>query len=399
MLRIGILATHPIQYHVPLFKQLASSQDVSIHVYFCHKPTPSEQGEGFGVSFQWDIDLTAGYDHTWLSNRSLRPSLQSFWGCNTPEIREIIRKNRFDAFMVHGWYNLSCWQAFQACWSTGTPLLVRSDSQLNAQKSTLKKMAKDLAYPKFFGRYDVCLPYGKRSAEYFEHFGGRQIVVAPHFVDNDWFAERAGTAIRHRKDIRNKWGIHEDAFVFLFAGKFEQKKRPTDIVNAIARLIGKRAGNTALLMVGHGLLRSACEQMARDLTLPIYFAGFLNQTEIPAAYAASDCLVLASDGGETWGLVVNEAMACGLSAIVSDACGCVPDLIVEGQTGFSYPCGDVEMLAELMERISSEPGLCKRMGKAAHRHIQNFSAERAAEIIVAESSKLKGERPVLSSWF
>ena len=61
--------------------------------------------------------------------------------------------------------------------------------------------------------------------------------------------------------------------------------------------------------------------------------------------AAADCLVLPSDGTETWGLIVNEAMACGKPAIVSEVCGCAPDLIEEGETGYSFPLGDTRALA------------------------------------------------------
>ena len=82
------------------------------------------------------------------------------------------------------------------------------------------------------------------------------------------------------------------------------------------------------------------------------FAGFLNQSELPAAYTAADVLVLPSDGGETWGLVVNEAMACGLPAIVSDAVGCAPDLIEEGKTGFTHPMGDSAALAQCLMRLA-----------------------------------------------
>lgn len=92
-------------------------------------------------------------------------------------------------------------------------------------------------------------------------------------------------------------------------------------------------------MVGDGDLRRECQRFAASRGLPVTFTGFLNQGEISAAYAAADCLVLPSDG-ETWGLVVNEAMACELPAIVSVSCGCSVDLIIEGKTGFLYACGD-----------------------------------------------------------
>jgi glycosyltransferase involved in cell wall biosynthesis len=85
---------------------------------------------------------------------------------------------------------------------------------------------------------------------------------------------------------------------------------------------------------------------------PASFTGFLNQSELSAAYVAADVLVLPSDGGETWGLVVNEAMASGLPAIVSDTVGCTPDLTEEGKTGFSYPVGNAAALAERLERLA-----------------------------------------------
>jgi glycosyltransferase involved in cell wall biosynthesis len=96
-------------------------------------------------------------------------------------------------------------------------------------------------------------------------------------------------------------------------------------------------------------LEKDLRQLAAREHLRVDFAGFKNQTELPAFYAAADVLVLPSDGGETWGLVVNEAMACGLPAIVSDAVGCAPDLIQEGKTGFTFPLGsESELAARLM---------------------------------------------------
>jgi len=380
--RIGILASHPIQYHAPLFRLLALCQDVKIRVYFCHNPGPRQQGIGFGVPFEWDLELTSGYAHEWLRNCAPKPSLTFFGGCNTPDLPGIIRREQFDAFIVHGWNNLSCWQAFRGCRQTGTPLLVRGDSQLGAQQSPFRRKLKDLCYPTFIRKFDVCIATGSRSAEYFEHFGAKRIIISPHIVDNSWFSERAEKARANRKALRSKWGLAEDAFVFLFAGKFEPKKRPMDLIHSFARIESLRSQKAALLMVGDGILRPECEALARSNNLPLRFAGFLNQTEMPQAYAAADCLVLCSDGRETWGLVVNEAMACGLPAIVSDQCGCAPDLIVEGKTGFTYPCGDVPALARLMSWLAQNPDQVHVFGQNAFGHIQNFSPERAAEIIV-----------------
>lgn len=132
-----------------------------------------------------------------------------------------------------------------------------------------------------------------------------------------------------------------------------------------------------LLMVGDGILKPSCEQFAKTHDLPAAFTGFLNQTAMPMAYAASDVLVLPSDGRETWGLVVNEAMACGLPAVASDKAGCGPDLVKEGETGFIFPCGDTEALAGKMDRLT-RGSLAGTMGRNCSQRIADYSVERAA---------------------
>ena len=118
-------------------------------------------------------------------------------------------------------------------------------------------------------------------------------------------------------------------------------------------------------MVGDGPLRVACEALVREQNLPIRFAGFLNQSKITEAYVASDALALPSDGGETWGLVVNEAMACGRPCIVSDRVGCGPDLVIPQKTGSIFRLGDVTALANSMLGIADNPERVISMGVEA----------------------------------
>ena len=381
-MRLGILATHPVQYHAPLFRALAREEALDTTVYFGHRPTPEEQGAGFGVSFEWDVDLTGGFAHEWLQNRASRPSMVTFWGCNTPEIGAIIERERFDAFLVHGWYIFCSWQAFRACRRSRTPLIVRGDSQLPPGGPGVKGLVKKAVYPRFIKRFDLCLAYGQRSEEYFRHYGAKRVMSSPHFVDNDWFRDRAAEARPERAASRREWGFEPDAFVFLFAGKFEPKKRPLDIIAAAARAQAQAQQRLGLLMVGDGVLRAECERAAEAAGLNACFPGFMNQGQMPRAYAAADCLALASDSRETWGLVVNEAMACGLPAIVSSQAGCVPDLIVEGETGHSYACGDVAELAAKMCRVADNASQAEALGAGAFEHIQGHSVARAAAGIV-----------------
>jgi glycosyltransferase involved in cell wall biosynthesis len=130
-------------------------------------------------------------------------------------------------------------------------------------------------------------------------------------------------------------------------------------------------------VAGDGALRTAFEAEARTIPeLRVHMLGFLNQTEIGRAYAMADCLILPSrrGAGETWGLVVNEAMQFGLPAIVSDGVGCHPDLIREGETGFSFPSGSVLELAQRLEKIATQSMEERvRLGESAQRQIAAFS--------------------------
>src|ERR1043166_1311316 len=109
-MRLGILASHPIQYQAPWFRGLAQVADVT--VFFAHRQSAMEQAQaGFGVAFDWDVDLLGGYRHVFLQNISANPSVNDFRGCDTPEIAEIIQREKFDAFIVNGWYLKSFLQA------------------------------------------------------------------------------------------------------------------------------------------------------------------------------------------------------------------------------------------------------------------------------------------------
>ena len=354
--RLGILTTHPIQYQAPWFRTLAAEGGIDLQVWFCHKATAREQAAaGFGVAFDWDRSLLDGYSYRFLKNVSSRPGVGSYKGLDTPELDELIVNLRPDAMIVNGWHYKSAWQAMRACWRTGTPVMVRSDSHLNTERSMAKKVTKWPLYRGFIPRLDACLAVGSWSRDYFLHYGANpeRIFKVPHVVDSDYFVRESVRLLPRRSELRHNWGLDKDATVFLFAGKFIEKKRPMDFLNAIKHAV-KGGAKISGLMVGDGPLRYDCEYKVRSESLPISFTGFLNQSRIVAAYVAADALVLPSDGGETWGLVVNEAMACGLPCLVSDHVGCSPDLIIPEETGAVFPLGNCDKLALLLSDFAGD---------------------------------------------
>lgn len=351
--RLGVLASHPIQYQAPLFRELA--RHVDLKVFFAHRQTAQAQAAaGFNVAFEWDVDLLGGYAHQFLHNRSNQPGVNDFFGCDTPEIADEIRWGGFDAFLVTGWYLKSYWQAIRACRRHGVPVMVRGDSQLGTPRGRLKQWGKGLIYPRILQQFDACLYVGQRNKQYLEHYGvptGR-LFFSPHCIDNDAFAARAQAV--SREDSRARLGINADQKAVLFVGKLLDRKRPLDMLLAL-RSLRDQGMSVGGVFAGDGPLRTQLEGKGREWNVPLTFLGFRNQTELSEVYAVADLVVLPSEGSETWGLVVNEALACGTPAVVSDAVGCAPDLVIEGQTGAVYPMGDTRALAAALQRVLNAP--------------------------------------------
>jgi glycosyltransferase involved in cell wall biosynthesis len=239
-------------------------------------------------------------------------------------------------------------------------------------------------------QFDGFLTVGQRNREYLEHFGvsADKIFFAPHFVDNEWFAAKAERGMRSA-ELRQQWGADERTFVALFAGKFIAKKRPLDLLRAVATFNRQPStANVLPVFVGAGELEAELREFATREKLRAHFAGFKNQSELPAVYAAADALVLPSDGGETWGLVVNEALACGTPVIVSDAVGCAPDLIEAGATGFTFPLGEATALAARLQQMVVLRASGHSFAPALAAKLQTYSLERAVAGTLAAGQTL-----------
>jgi glycosyltransferase involved in cell wall biosynthesis len=347
--RLAAVVSHPIQYYAPLFRTLA--ERVDLHVFFGQTLTAAQQaGAGFDTAFDWDVDLVSGYRSTVLDNVAAKPSPDHFFGCDTPEIGALLTNGDFDAVLVFGWYLKTFHQAIWAAKRVGIPVLVRGDSQLGTPRSLLNRAAKAVAYPPMLRAFDAALYVGQRSRAYYEHYRypARRLFFSPHCVDTSWFAARATSAAGQA--LRTRLAIRPDEKVVLFAGKLVPFKRPLDVVDACAA-----ASGVHVIVAGSGELEAEMRARAAALGVRLHALGFLNQTEMPAAYAAADVLVLPSTGRETWGLVANEALACGAPIVVSDAVGCAHDLAADGAAGQVYPVGDTGALARAILAILADP--------------------------------------------
>jgi glycosyltransferase involved in cell wall biosynthesis len=397
--RLAVVSTHPIQYHAPWFRGLAAHPDLQVHVYYCHKATPREQARaGFGVEFDWDVPLLSGYSYSFLQNIARPAGHGRFGGFDTPEIGKIIRERHYDAVLVNGWNYKSAWQAIWAAWQSGVKVFVRGDSHLHFARSRSVRLTKLLAYRRFVPRFDACLAPGIWSREYFAHYGARfdHIFFVPHVIDVDFMSTESQRLRAHRSELRQQRGLSDDSLVFLFVGKFTETKRPLDFVRAVYDA-SRNEASVAGLMVGDGPLRGACEDFVRSRNAPISFAGFLNQSQIVQAYASGDVLVLPSVG-ETWGMVVNEAMACGRPCIVSDRVGCGPDLVLPEETGIVFPHCNVPALSAAMLSLARNPNHIVSMGQNAYNRLRGYSVQAAVDgVLQALRVSVGGAEPVCAS--
>jgi glycosyltransferase involved in cell wall biosynthesis len=388
MTRLAILASHPVQYYAPLFRALAQRLDLT--VFYAHDATVNDQAQaGFGVSFDWDVDLLVGYDHVFLSNVARVPGLGRFSGVDTPEIGQRLREGQFDAVLLMGWYLKSFIQGLVAVKRLGIPVMVRGDSHLQTPRGWLKVAAKRALYPHFLRLFDAALVVGKRNRIYWEHYGypRAQMFDAPHCVDNAFFLNQATRD--ERSALRERLGISPATKLVLFAGKLVQFKRPLDVIEAVAQ-IRKKVADIEVLVAGSGKLEPELLRRAQDLHVPLHMLGFCNQTLMPAAYAAADVLVLPSDGRETWGLVVNEALASGKPALVSDAVGCAPDLAEILGSGSVFRLADIEDFAQKLGKLLFSPPSSKRIAAAASHFDLGFTADRIAAATTVLATKHAG---------
>jgi glycosyltransferase involved in cell wall biosynthesis len=378
-MKLAVLTSHVIQYQTPLFKKLTKETDLT--VYFCWDFGMKETYDAqFKKNVSWDIPLLDGFRWELLRNYSPRPS-SSFGGHMNPGIISELIKNRPDAILVYGWNGFTEWMAFVTAWILGIKILIHSESPLNQEVTKAKWLIglKKIGLGFLFGIMRAALYIGSENKKFYEFYGVPQskLFFAPYAVDNERFISKHLELKEKREEIKKNLNL-PDRPTILFVGKLMPKKNPGDLLEAF-RAISEKA---SLVFVGDGELKEALLKKVETEKIPnVIFAGFKNQTELPLYYEAADIFGLPSGLGETWGLVINEAMCFEKPIIASSMVGCVPDLIREGENGYSFPPGDVEALrSSLVKLIDSYER--EKFGKKSLEIIKSYSHEEDVKAIL-----------------
>lgn len=328
---------------------LANEESVDVKVFYTWEQSrnAAKYDPGFGKVIEWDIPLLEGYEHTFVKNVSKSPGSHSYKGIVNPTLNTDIEAWGAEAVLVFGWpfhSHLRCLKYFKR----KIPVLFRGDSTLLDEQKGLKRVIRRILLKYVYSFIDYALYVGENNKKYFLAHGvkEKQLHFVPHAIDSERFSAHATQYEQDAQELRRELGISENAFVILFAGKFINKKDPFFMLK-LAELL--KDEDVDIVMVGNGELESELKQKASGIR--VHFMDFQNQGKMPVIYRMCDLFVLPSKGpNETWGLVINEAVACGKYVIATDKVGCAPDMI-KSENGLVVNVGDVDMAANYVKSI------------------------------------------------
>jgi 1,2-diacylglycerol 3-alpha-glucosyltransferase len=305
-----------------------------------------------------------------------------------------------DVVAVNGWNNFGSLVAADCCVRRGIPMVVMSES---ARQDEPRTWWKEMIKRRIVALYSAALVGGQRHVEYLVELGipRDRIFTGYDVVDNDYFARRTLEIRNSKFEIRKQYGLPEN--YFLASARFIEKKNLPRLIKTYAdyrRLVdGQDYGPQTtdnrpwnLVLLGEGPLRETLNTQLSTLNLHAYvhLPGFKQYDELPVYYAFAKAFVHASTT-EQWGLVVNEAIASGLPVIVSEQCGCVPELVQDN--GFTFqPTDEHELASRLLKMASLSDDERRRLGNASYRIAANFAADRFGEGL-EQAAKLALNQP------
>ena len=357
--KVAFFLSHPIQYFSPLFRQLSLNPDIDLMVYYFSDETLKKYTDKqFNVEVEWDTDLIGGYSYKVIYNNSpLKTIYQHPFGLINFGVIKELKENRYDYIIVHGWSFISQWIVFITAIISGIPIILRGEMPLNQEvgKSRFKLFCKKILLKPLFKRVHSFLCIGSQNKEFFRSYGvdDARLYFAPYAVDNSFFGSRYQEIKQQKYELKSKFKLDKFNKVVLFVGKLIDKKRPLDLVKAFHNLDNL---DDCLVFVGDGVLRREIEDFIERKNIKnIFITGFINQTELPELYTLGDLFVLPSGVGETWGLVVNEAMNYELPVLVSSTVGCSFDLI--RNNGVTFDEGNLDDLSAKLRMLLSDSEL------------------------------------------
>lgn len=376
MSKLAIITTHPIQYHSPWFTLLSKEKGIEVKVFYTWSQRESNfYDKDFGRDVKWDIPLLEGYEYEFVENISKHPDGLHYSGVDCPTLNIIVENWGPSHVLVIGW-NLKAHLSAMRYFKGKVPVWFKGDSTLLDETGNIKQLARRLVLTWVYRYVDKAFYVGSHNKAYFLKHGlsEPQLVYAPHAIENQRFFDSNGFYQTKADEIRFQLGIKKEDIVVLFCGKFERKKNPLLLIELFSQIDTQ---NLHLVFIGGGALEEEMKKESQNNRF-IHILPFYNQSEMPIAYRIADIFCLPSKGpGETWGLAVNEAMACSRAIIVSNKVGSGIDLVKPNFNGLSFKTHEPNQLKEILKDLTKEK--CQIFGENSQIIIKDFTFEKIVE--------------------
>ena len=358
-----------MQYHVPFFRAI-HARGVDIEVGYFHQGTAGRVGHDaeFGIDFEWDIDLLDGYPHRIFISGAVKPQWLKRFKAGLQLLTWALQE-RSTPLLLMGWFSILIWLIWVI------RIFMRAPTLMMSETTQMSFAAKDKPrWRKYLLRWllqhtTANLYIGRSNRNFLRGMGvfKNRLFHVPYSIDNARFTAEASRLSADRPRLCHEYGLDAELPTYLFCGKLISKKRPLQLLEAY--LSAGLADRAQLLYVGEGELRPELERRIRVHGLKhVHLLGFLNQTEMPLAYVLGELLCLISGPTETWGLVVNEALACGRPVMISDTVGCGPDL-VGIENGWVTQADDPNQLASLLLQTFEQHTNWSKMAEAGRKKV------------------------------
>lgn len=356
-IRLAIFLTHPVQYFVPVFRELEKNKDLDMEVFYgCNHGVTKTFDPNFGLSFKWDIDLTSGYKHRFISKLKIN-DLKGIKGFNLSlkACKEIVQ---FSPNYVLVFSYSPIFIAFTTLLLklSGKRIILRAEATDKALKrSYFKSFLRDLVLKSYYKLFDYFFPISLDSQDHYKRLGvsSNKLKLVNYSIDVDFFNNQVKKWTSKRSQLRDKYKIKKSDYVFLYCAKIYPPKNPILIADALSLIPNNLKERIWLFVVGDGILRQTLEsKVNKEIHDRSVFLGFKNQSELGQYYSLSDALILPSISGETWGLVVNEALQFGKKVLLSNNVGCSRDLVHNLETGYIFENNNKNDLANGIKKLA-----------------------------------------------
>ena len=350
--KVALITNIPSPYRIPLFEKIAEHPSVDLCVYFT---AVSEKNR------EWSVELSDKFNYKVLPGFTLKYRGKDLFSyhINLSIIQELIR-NDYDVVIAGGYSSFATQISFFLCKVRNIPFILWSGSTVN-EPSPLRKLSAPLV--KLVVRHcDAFVAYGTRAKEYLVSLGAspEKVFIAYNTVDTDFLKWQRLKHKNKKEELKDKLEI-KNKMIVLYVGQLIERKNVKTLIMAYSKL--KNELDVALLIVGDGTQKNELKNSCiKNKISDVFFVRFKQKEELPQYYAIADLFVLPSTQ-EVWGLVINEAMCCGLPVISTKAAGCTEDMIMPGENGFIIDAIDVEQLYSAMKEILLDDELARRMGE------------------------------------